>query len=124
MDHSNGYESIWREFISHRSAEIGVREVRSWAKTLPKASSVIDLGCGPGLPLTSALVSEGLDFFGLDASPSLVSAFRKNLPGTPILCESVRTSGFYHRSFEAALAWGLMFLLRAEEPRCLLELFE
>lgn len=123
MDQSSGYESIWHEFTSHRSAEIGVREVRSWAKTLQKGSSVIDLGCGCGLPLTSALVREGLDVFGVDASPSLVNAFRKNLPGTPVLCESVLTSDLYNRSFEAALAWGLMFLFGAEEQRRLIARF-
>jgi SAM-dependent methyltransferase len=123
MDQSNGYESISHEFMSYRSAEIGVREVRSWAKTLQKGSSVIDFGCGTGLPLTSSLVTEGLDVFGLDASPSLVDAFRRNLPGTPVLCEAVQTSDCFHRSFDAALAWGLMFLLTAEEQHSLIKRF-
>jgi cyclopropane fatty-acyl-phospholipid synthase-like methyltransferase len=123
MDPSNGYESISQEFISRRSAEIGVTEVRSWAKTLQKGSSVIDLGCGSGLPLTSSLVAEGLDVFGLDASPSLVDAFRKNLPGTPVLCEAVQTSDCFHRSFDATLAWGLIFLLAAEEQHSLIQRF-
>lgn len=123
MDHSNGYESMWHEFTSHRSTEIGVREVRSWANTLQRGSSVIDLGFGSGLPLTTALVGEGLNVFGLDASPSLVTAFRKNLPGRPVLCESVLTSGLYNRSFEAALAWGLMFLLGADEQQRLIARF-
>ena len=123
MDQSNGYESMSHEFISHRSAEIGVKEVRSWANMLQRGSSVIDLGCGSGLPLTSTLVGEGLNVFGLDASPSLVMVFRKNLPGTPVLCESVLTSGLYNRSFEAALAWGLMFLLSAGEQQRLIARF-
>lgn len=114
---------MWHEFTSHRSAEIGVREVRGWAGSLQRGSSVIDLGCGSGLPLTSALVGEGLDVFAVDASPSLVTAFSKNLPGTPVLCESVLTSGLYNRSFEAALAWGLIFLLRADEQHRLIARF-
>ncbi len=123
MDQSNGYESVWEQFISHRSAEIGVREVRRWAKTLGSGSSVVDLGCGSGLPLTSSLVEEGLDVLGLDASPSLVKAFRKNLPSTPVVCESVLTLGLYDRSFDAVLAWGLMFLLRADEQHRLIARF-
>ena len=61
---------------------IGAKEVRQWAKTLPTASSVIDLGCGPGFPITVVLVEEGLRVFGVDAAPSFVAAFQRNLPGT------------------------------------------
>ncbi len=100
MDSSNGYESIAAEWLAHRgnpktrANAIGVQEVRKWAKTLPPGSSVIDLGCGPGFPLTVVLVEEGLQVFGVDASPSFVAAFRHNLPGTPIVCESVLESKF------------------------------
>jgi SAM-dependent methyltransferase len=66
-----------------RSIAIGVKEVRRWAKTLPGASSVIDLGCGPGFPITVVLVEEGLQVFGVDAAPSFVAAFQLNLPGSP-----------------------------------------
>jgi SAM-dependent methyltransferase len=71
-----------------RSTAIGVNEVRKWAKTLSRGSSVIDLGCGPGYPITVVLVEEGLQLFGVDAAPSFVAAFRRNLPGTPVVCES------------------------------------
>ena len=58
MDLSNGYESISAEWLAcrgsskTRSNAIGVKEVRKWAKTLPGGSSVIDVGCGPGFPIT------------------------------------------------------------------------
>ena len=102
---------------------IGVKEVRKWAKTLPRGSSVIDLGCGPGLPLTVVLVEEGLQAFGVDAAPSFVAAFRQNLPGTPVVCESVLESSFFERKFDAVLSIGLMFLLKAEEQRRLIQRF-
>jgi SAM-dependent methyltransferase len=123
MDRSNGYEAMSREFLARRSTEIGVREVRKWAGTLPRGSSVIDLGCGPGFPITTVLVEEGLDVFGLDAAPSLVEAFQRNLPSTPIACEGVQESRFFHRTFYAVLAWGLIFLLKAEDQRRLIQSF-
>jgi len=100
-----------------------VKEVRKWARTLPRDSSVIDLGCGPGFPLTVALVEEGLRVFGVDAAPSFVAAFQRNLPGTPILCEGVLESGLFDRTFDAVLAWGLMFLLQAEDQHRLIQRF-
>ena len=98
-----------------------MKEVRKWASTLPRGGSVIDLGCGPGFPITAVLVDEGLHIFGVDAAPSFVAAFQRNLPGTPIICEAVQDSRFFNRTFDAALAWGLIFLLQAEDQHRLIE---
>lgn len=124
MDRSNGYEGVSAEFLarrgSGRSAGVGVNEVRKWARTLPHGAAVIDLGCGPGFPITEVLVAEGLSVFGVDAAPSFVEAFRRNLPDTPVACEAVQDSRFFDRTFDAVLAWGLMFLLSWEDQRRLI----
>ena len=126
MDPSNGYESVSEEFLARRgnsrtrSIAIGVKEVQKWAKKLPRGSSVIDLGCGPGFPITVVLVEEGLQVFGVDAAPSFVAAFQHNLPGTPIVCESVQESRFFDRTFDAVMSIGLIFLLKAEEQHRLI----
>jgi len=92
MDRSNGYEAVSQQFLAcrgssvARSTAIGVKEVRKWAVSLPRGSSVIDLGCGPGFPITAVLVEEGLQVFGVDAAPSFVAAFQRNLPGIPVVC--------------------------------------
>jgi SAM-dependent methyltransferase len=126
MDRSNGYEAVSEEFLAgrgsrSRSAGIGVKEVRKWARTLPQGSSIIDLGCGPGFPITAVLIEDGLHVFGVDAAPSLVAAFQRNLPGTPIICEAVQESRLFDRTFDAVLAWGLIFLLKAEDQYRLIQ---
>ena len=114
---ANGYERIADAFLARRgnaataSIGVGVRQVRAWARSLPPRATVLDLGCGPGLPITKVLVDEGLIVYGVDASPTFVAAFRKNLPGVTVACESVEKSVFFNRSFDAVLAWGLWFLL-------------
>ncbi len=129
MDLSNGYESVAEEFLARRgnrrtrSIAIGVKEARKWAKTLRPRSSVLDLGCGPGFPVTVVLVEEGLQVFGVDAAPSFVAAFQRNLPGTPIVCESVLESRLFDRTFDAVLSIGLMFLLKVEEQHRLIRRF-
>ena len=126
-DRSNGYEGVAAEFLAGRgnartrSKGIGVKAVREWARTLPRGAAVIDLGCGAGFPITEVLVLEGLNVYAIDASPSFVAAFRRNLPGVPVACEAVEDSTFFNRTFDAALAWGLMFLLPAEEQRRLIQ---
>ena len=125
MDRSNGYERVAQEFLARRGSGrgtgIGVNEVRQWARTLPDGAAVLDLGCGPGLPITEVLAGAGLDVFAVDASPSLVEAFRRNLPGVPVVCEAVQESRLFGKTFDAVLAWGLMFLLSPEDQRGLIE---
>lgn len=129
MDRSNGYEGVAAEFLAGRgsrgghSAGIGVKEVRKWARTLARGAAVIDIGCGTGFPITQVLVAEGLNVFGVDAAPSFVEAFRRNFPDTPVACEAVQDSRFFDRTFDGVLAWGLMFLLSAQEQRRLIQRF-
>jgi len=121
VDRSNGCEGIAAAFVSTRSPIIGVKRVRDWAKALPRGAAVVDLGCGPGFPITEVLVAEGLRVYGVDAAPSFVQAFRRNLPNTPIACEAVQDSKFFDRTFDGVLAWGLMFLLSPEDQRRLIQ---
>ena len=90
MDRSNGYEAVSKEFLARRgnsgtrSIAIGVKEVRKWARTLPRGSSVIDLGCGPGFPITVVLVEEGLQVFGVDAHHRLLRHSSATCPAHPL----------------------------------------
>ena len=124
-DASNGYEGVAAEFLAGRgrapSTAVGAREVRNWARTLPSGATVIDLGCGSGLPITKVLVGEGLNVYGIDASPSLVNAFQHNFPEIPIACESVQDSLFFNRLFDGVIAWGLIFLLLPEDQKRLIK---
>ena len=125
MDLSNRYEGVAREFLarrgSGRSTGVGVNAVRQWTQTLPHGAAVIDLGCGPGFPITEVLVAEGLNVFAVDAAPTFVEAFRRNLPNTPVVCEAVQDSTFFDRTFDGVLAWGLIFLLCPDDQRHLIQ---
>lgn len=126
-DPSNGYEGIAAEFLAGRgrapSTGVGAKAVREWASTLPRGASVIDLGCGSGIPITRELVIQNLNVYAVDASPSMVNAFRRNFPKIPVACESVQDSLFFIRRFDAVLSWGLMFLLLPEQQRHLIQRF-
>ena len=125
IDQSNGYEGVAKEFLarrgSGRSTGVGVNAVRRWAQTLSHGAAVIDLGCGPGFPITEVLVGEGLKVFAVDAAPSFVEAFRRNLPNTLVVCEAVQDSTFFDRTFDGVLAWGLIFLLSPDDQRHLIQ---
>lgn len=114
MEKSNGYEHIAPVFIKVRGQAIngiGTSSVRNWVRALPQNSTILDLGCGTGLPITKVLIDEGMSVYGIDASPTLVEAFRQNFPKVPVVCEAAEDALFFNRKFDGIIAWGLIFLM-------------
>ena len=117
MDKSNGYEAMAAIFIKGRGHDVngvGTLSVSNWVRALPLDSTVLDLGCGTGVPISKVLIDEGMRVYGIDSSPTLVKAFQQNFPNTPVVCEMAEDSLFFNRKFDGIVAWGLMFLIRKE----------
>jgi SAM-dependent methyltransferase len=116
-DGSSGYEAVANIYIARRGTRsrvgdsIGAAVVKAWADTFPPGATVLDLGSGPGEPSTRILQEAGLTTYAVDASPTMVAAFRERFPGVPIEQNTVEDSEFFNRTFSGVLAWGLLFLL-------------
>ncbi|WP_322964270.1 class I SAM-dependent methyltransferase [Sphingomonas fuzhouensis] len=119
-DTSAGWDAVAQDFMAIRSG-IGAALVRSWARAnLPPSAAILDLGCGSGVPIATSLADDGFVVWGIDASPSLLSAYRRNLPDMPALCEPVQKSDFFGRRFAGIVSIGLVFLLSAADQHRLL----
>ena len=114
QDKSNGYEQIADIFIRARNPRIGAVTVLQWSKTLPPGSSILDLGCGHGVPISQVLINQGFPVYGVDASAKFITAFRERFPTAYAECAAVEASAFFHRTFDAVIAVGLMFLLPSD----------
>ena len=110
-DPSRGYDAVAGGYTTQRSPTIGIACVERWAKSLPAGAEVLELGCGTGVPISRVLSGLELRLHAVDASPRMVDAFRRNLPNVPVACEAAERSTFFSRRFDAAIAWGLLFLL-------------
>ncbi len=117
-DRSNGYEAVASELMARRErSTIGVQTVLTWARSLAPRAAVLDLGCGHGVPISSALMEDGFAIYGIDASPTMTAAFRDRFPRAPVACEAVEHSDFFGRTFDGIIAIGLMFLLSEAAQR-------
>jgi cyclopropane fatty-acyl-phospholipid synthase-like methyltransferase len=116
-DGSNGYEGIADLYVTRRGTRplvgdaIGAATVRAWAQAFPPGATVLDLGSGPGEPSTRILQEAGLTTYAVDASATMVAAFRERFPDVPIERNTVEASEFFGRTFDGVIAWGLLFLL-------------
>lgn len=119
VDRSNGWEAVAARFVAERSS-IGAATVRSWCRALPSGASVLDLGCGCGVPIAAALLAEGCNVSAVDASPTMVAAFRQRFPQARVACEPVEASSFFNSPFHGVVAVGLLFLLPDDGQRALI----
>jgi SAM-dependent methyltransferase len=118
-DRSNGWEAVAGLFMARRS-NTGAALVRAWRRALPPGASVLDLGCGTGVPVSEALMDEGCAVWAVDASPSLAAEFMRRFPQAPVACEPVEESEFFGRTYDGAVAIGLLFLLQPDIQRAVI----
>jgi cyclopropane fatty-acyl-phospholipid synthase-like methyltransferase len=121
MDSVEAYEVHAHEFLRRRDESlIGSRVVEQWSRTLPAGASVIELGCAGGEPITRVLDEAGCRVRAIDSSPTLVAAFRSRFPAIPVQCARVQDTDFFGRTYDAAVAVGLVFLLAEPDQAALI----
>ena len=109
------YDLIAEWYASERVDQTGVPEATALASSIPRESLVLDIGCGNGLPITRALLSSGHRVIGLDSSSAMLANFRHNCPETFAVRGIVQSCPFADCTFDAAVAWGVMFHLNPED---------
>ncbi len=108
------YDLIAEWYASERIDQAGVPEITALSSSIPPGSRVLDIGCGNGIPITRALLRAGHIVIGLDSSGAMLERFRDNCPETPAIRGVVYACPFADGSFDAAVAWGVMFHLSRE----------
>jgi SAM-dependent methyltransferase len=116
-DCTHGYDPLAKVFAASRSKVVGVPEVQRWVEQLRAPAEVLDVGCGPGVPLTAALIEASCRVWAVDASPQMVALFTARFPDVPVACEPVESMTHFGRQFDGVLAWGLVFLLEPDQQR-------
>ncbi|HEV3150913.1 MAG TPA: class I SAM-dependent methyltransferase [Acidobacteriaceae bacterium] len=118
-DMANGYEEHAADFMRRRHPHIGHKMAREWAREFAPGATVLDLGCGDGV-ISEALVEAGLALYAVDASPTLLRAFCERFPTVQTECAAAEESSYFDRTFDGAIAVGLIFLLPEDAQRIVL----
>ena len=85
---------------------------------LPAGGSVLDIGCGSGLPIARELIRRGFRVTGVDGASTMLALFRRNLPGVSAQLSDMRRLSLGRR-FDGLLAWDSFFHLSPAEQRAM-----
>jgi SAM-dependent methyltransferase len=101
--------------VDSASDSSGVPEVTLLAASIRPAGRILDIGCGNGVPLTSALLALGHCVVGMDSASNMLRRFRENCPAASAVRATVQACPFASASFDAAIARGVLFHLELRD---------
>lgn len=108
-----GYDHCSATYTATRSQDT-VRELLLLTSRLAPSSTILDLGCGAGVPVASHLASHGHHVTGIDISASQISLARVNVPNNATFLHADMASpalDFADGTFDAAVAFFSIFHL-------------
>ena len=92
---------------AYRSDDAESGSYASWIHrldvSLPRASQVVDLGCGCGVPVARDLVAAGHAVVGVDISQTQIERARRLVPAGVFHCNDLTAIDFPDESFDAAV---------------------
>ena len=115
------HSAAWAKLRNNRLVE------RPWidrfCRLIPHGGSIVDIGCGSGLPIAGELIERGFDVTGVDGTPTMIGLFKHNLPGVAVHFADMRELAFDQR-FQGLLAWDSFFHLSPEDQRDMFPRFQ
>lgn len=117
------YDKISTWYLERRSTELFEKPyLDHFISLLPEDKSVLDLGCGAGLPMAEYLLQQKCSVVGVDGSEVMLTEAAKNCPTMTLIHHDMRTIKL-ERKFAGILAWHSFFHLPQEDQRQMFPLF-
>lgn len=73
-----GYDKIANVYLANRNRLKSAKYIQQLLKYLPKNATILDLGCGAGIPVDDILIKAGHSVIGIDISAEQIKLARKN----------------------------------------------
>jgi 2-polyprenyl-3-methyl-5-hydroxy-6-metoxy-1,4-benzoquinol methylase len=119
----SGYDRMAEQYLATKDPEdpLALVALEDLASLLPSEASVLDLGCGAGVPVTRWLADRGFAVTGVDVSARQLELARKNVPEGTFLKADMTELAFAPESFDAAVAFHSIIHVPRAEQHALLE---
>jgi cyclopropane fatty-acyl-phospholipid synthase-like methyltransferase len=90
---------------------------------LQRGGSVLDLGCGNGVPIARYFIEDGYAVTGVDAAPAMIAHGQQRFPQAEWIVGDMRGL-VLDRRFDAIIAWDSFFHLDQDEQRAMFPVFQ
>lgn len=110
------YERVAAGFALRRDRSLFERRWLDRALGFAPGRKVLDLGCGPGLPIAAYLADRRAEVTGVDGAAAMVRLFEANLPRARAVHADMRGLDL-GESFDLILAWDSFFHLCDDDQR-------
>jgi trans-aconitate methyltransferase len=91
-------------------------------KFMAPGSSVLDVGCGAGEPISRYVLERGFSVTGVDSSPKMIETCKTRFPDQSWIVMDMRELTLGER-FAGIIAWDSFFHLNPDEQRQVLQRF-
>ncbi len=117
------YDRLGPRFGQARSPTKGLDLVARAIRGLSPGGRVLDVGCGPGVPITRFLVEQGLSVTGVDVSAEQLRIAAQQVPEADLREGDVCDLELADDSYDAIVAWDSVFHVPRAKHGALFERF-
>ena len=104
-----GYDGIAKAYLASREKLKSAKYVKLLLKYLPKQSTILDLGCGAGIPVDDLLLKAGHKVIGIDISKEQIKLARQYCRGGEFLVGDIRALKANDYQVEAVVSFYTLF---------------
>jgi ubiquinone/menaquinone biosynthesis C-methylase UbiE len=116
-----GYNQCAKNYVENRDLFKNQKHLEDLAKKLTPGASILDLGCGSGVPIDKFLLGKGFKVTGIDISEEMIKLARNNFPGAKYLVQDMSEVDFPPNSFNAVVSFYAIFHIPREKHLSLLK---
>jgi SAM-dependent methyltransferase len=118
-----GYNVIAERYLSERTRDSeDILLLNDLVERLPANASVLDAGCGAGVPIAQIL-SERFKVTGIDFSEAQIELAKKNVPNANFICMDMTQLDFPENSLDGICSYYAIIHIPREEHEALLKSF-
>ncbi|MBS0272911.1 MAG: class I SAM-dependent methyltransferase [Proteobacteria bacterium] len=102
----DAYDRIADRYLAWSGASaVRAHYLDKFLRLLPANATVLELGCGAGLPATKAIATRAAHVAAVDISPRQIALARKNAPAATFFCADMMALEFPAAGFDAVCAF-------------------
>lgn len=118
-----GYDKVASVYLSNRDRLKSSKYVQQLLKYLPKKSTILDLGCGAGVPVDDILIKAGHYVTGIDISSEQIKLARENCRGGDFLVGDIQQLKEKEYQVDAVISFYTLFHVSRNDHLRLLKIF-